>query len=98
MHLSKLVFILFDLRITLEFSLLAFKQGFFLYFCVESVFPTSSFPKENRHLMLMKIHQYNAALKFCHAISLLTLSLDKYIVYKSICQANIFLCVSICTS
>src|ERR1041385_7918635 len=97
MHLSKLVFILFDLRTTLEFFLLAFNKAFSFTFML-SQFPTSSFHKENKHLMLMKIHPYNAALKFCHAISLLTLSLDKYVVCKSICQENIFLCVSICTS
>ena len=50
MHLPKLVFILFDLRIAHEFSLLTLVHGVYPIFCAESVLLTPFLSKREHTL------------------------------------------------
>ena len=60
---QKFVFILFDLEMAHEFSLLALLHGVYLYFVLSQAFLLPSFLRENRHLMLIKMLAYKVALK-----------------------------------
>jgi len=50
MHLPKFVFILFDLEIEHEFSLLTLLHGAYPLYCAESVLPTSFLLKREQTL------------------------------------------------
>ena len=95
---KSLFFILFDLEMAHEFSLLTILHGVYLYFVLSQSFLLPSFLRENEHLMLTKILAYKAALR----VSMLHLCwhylLISKLFAKAYAQVNIFLGVNMCTS
>ena len=81
----------------MSFPFLPFCTGFILYIVQSQSFQLPSFLRKNRHLMLIKILAYKAALRF----SILHLCWHFHLISKffaKACKANIFLCVNMCTS